>query len=87
MFVDFRERGREGERERERNIDETLRETLICFPSYAPRNGDWNRNLGMCPDCGSNPEPFGLYDDTPSNWTTSAGPLFAYLAASTINPT
>ena len=47
MLIDFRERGRKGERGRqilmqERNID---RSPLIQCPNW-----DQTRNLGMCPD-------------------------------------
>ena len=52
MFIDVRERG--GAREK-RERDQYERETLIgCLPR------DQTHNVGMCPDWGSNPKPFGV---------------------------
>ena len=53
---------REEGREREENI---------CWlpPTYA-LTGHWTRNLGMCPDQGLNPQPFGGWDNTPTNRAT-----------------
>ena len=63
MFTDFWERERQGERERD-----SERETLIgCLHTHLPTRG-WTRNLGMCPDQESNPQPFGVGDDIPTNW-------------------
>ena len=53
MFIDFRED------ERERNIYQL---PTVCAP-----NEDWTHNLGMCPMQGSNPQPFGVWDDAPTN--------------------
>ena len=59
MFIDFRERKGERERERvtmmqERNIDPLL---PVCTLAR-----DQTLNLGMCPDQGSNLQPFGVWD-------------------------
>ena len=50
MFIAFRKRGREGERER--NID--VRNTDQLLPTHAP-TWDHTHNVGMCPDLESNP--------------------------------
>ena len=34
---------------------------------------DPTHNLGMCPDWGSNPQHFGVWDEAPSNWATQPG--------------
>ena len=51
MLTDFRKRGREGEREGEKH-------PLVASPKWP----DQGRNLGMCPDWGLNPQPFGSWD-------------------------
>ena len=48
----------------ERNSDQ--------LPLALTLTGAWTRNLGMCPDWGSNPQPFGLQDNAPTNWATLA---------------
>ena len=58
----FRERGREGEREGEKH----------CLPLIGPPTRDQTPNLCMCSDLESNLQPFGLQDDTPTNWATVA---------------
>ena len=58
MFIDFRERGRERG-----NID--VRETSIVA-SCMCLTGDPTHNLGMCPDQGLNPQPFGVWDNAPT---------------------
>ena len=56
MFIDFRE----GKEEREeRNIDQ--------LPLTCALTTDRTCNPGMCPDRESNPQPFGLWDDAPTN--------------------
>ena len=35
--------------------------------------GDRTSNPGMCPDQGSNLQPFGAQDDSPNNWATQPG--------------
>ena len=68
MFTDFREREREKEREieteRQRNIDVT--EQYQSVASCMPPTGDRTCNLGMCPDQGLNPQPFGAWDNIPT---------------------
>ena len=61
------ERESESERERAREKHQCKRETatgclLICTPT-----GDQTCNLGMCPGWELNLQPFGLYDNTPTN--------------------
>ena len=60
VLTDFRERGREGQRGRERwrNIDGLP-------PIHTPRR-DWIGNPGKRPDQESNPQPFGAQDDAPT---------------------
>ena len=68
MFLLILEKGRERERETslwERNID--------WLPPVPALIGDWTHNLGTCPDWESSPQPFGVRDDAPANWTTQAG--------------
>ena len=48
FFIDFRERGREGERERE---------TSVASPTCL--TGAQTRNLGTCPEWKLNLRPFG----------------------------
>ena len=60
MLIDFRDKGQEGEREGnikvKRNID--------WLPLLCVQTRDQTSNLGMCPNYESNPQPFGLWDDT-----------------------
>ena len=58
---DFREGERGGEREKHR---------LVASHRHPTR--DQTHNLAVCPDQELNPRPFGLQDDTPTNWATSA---------------
>ena len=52
---------------------EDERETSIdCFP-HAHRLGTEPASLGMCPDQESNPQPFGIQDNAPTNWTNWPG--------------
>ena len=65
MFIDFRGRGREGQREIsmwEKNINHLP-------PIRAPR-GDCTRNLNMCPDPELNLQTFSVREDAPNNWAT-----------------
>ena len=55
---------REEGRERERNID--VRETVIGLPPVHAPTRNQTHNLGMCPDWESNPQPFGVWDDAPT---------------------
>ena len=61
MFIDFRERGRERETEREQ---EDI--SVCCFP-YMPLTGNQTHNLGLCPDQEVNLQSFSIQDDTPAN--------------------
>ena len=66
LFI-FRERGREGERERNINV---------WLPLVLPRTGDLARNPGMCPDWESNWWPFGSQAHTQSTELYQPGPIF-----------
>ena len=62
LFVCLFERERKEQRERN-----------ICqLPSVCTLTMGQTCNLGMCPDWESNPQPFGLWDDTPTNWAILA---------------
>ena len=69
FFIDFRERGRGGEREEERETSMWKR-NIDQFPPIHILTGDWTLNLGMCPSLESNPQPFGVWDNAPTNLTT-----------------
>ena len=58
MF-DFRGRGKEVERERKRNIDQS--------PPAHSLTRDQTHNLGACPDQGWNPKTSGVWDNAPTN--------------------
>ena len=58
LFI-FRERGREGERER--NTD--VRENIDQLPLTHALTGDKTCNPGMCPDQELNKRPFVLWDN------------------------
>ena len=60
MLIDFRE----TERERETSIWER---NIHLLPPIHSLTKDWTRNLGMCPDQESNPQPFGVQDDASTN--------------------
>ena len=69
-----RDGGRETDRERE--ID---RFPPSCTPSEDqnlthPNQGS-NPHLNMCPDQESNPQPFGVRNDSPTNWATHPAPM------------
>ena len=64
MLIDFRHGGRKGEHDRERNMD--VRNIYWLCLAYAP-TGDRTCNLGMCPNWGINPWPFGLWDSAPAS--------------------
>ena len=61
MFIDSTEKGREGgvEKEREKRHDRLL-------PTHAPTR-DRTHNQGMCPDWELNLQPFGAWDNVPTN--------------------
>ena len=59
----FKERGREGEREKYQCERETsIRLSSVCAPIRV-----LTYNLGMCSDGKSNSQPFGVCDDAPTN--------------------
>ena len=64
MLIDFRERGREGERERKK-ID--VGEKHDQLPLICALMGDGTCNLGMCPDWELNPRPYSLLDVAPAS--------------------
>ena len=74
LLILEREEGRGSERERDiyvRNINR--------LPLALPLTGNQTRNLGMCPDRGSKPQPFGVLDNTEPPEPPSQGwQLFAY---------
>ena len=78
IFKDFiyllleRERGRDGEREREKH--QCARETLIsCLSHPTPRTWDLAHNPGMCPNWESNQRPFCSQASAQSNEPHQAG--------------
>ena len=63
LSLDLRERrGREGERETLMWVS-----TANQMPPLHAPTGDGTRNLGMCPDRGSNPRTFGVRDNPPTH--------------------
>ena len=66
MLIDFRERRREREGRRDRQTEIDVRNInqlpFVCTPTRDPTH-----NLGMCPDRESNPQTFGVKDNTPTN--------------------
>ena len=70
MFIDLRERGWEREREREREREKIIHVTernIDWLPPVPSPTRDRNHNLVMCPEWGSNPQPFGLWNDASTN--------------------
>ena len=68
MFIDFiffREKGSVGVGEE--------RETLIQLPPICTPTGDQTHNLGMCPDQELKLQPFGVWDNAPTNRATRPG--------------
>ena len=64
MFIDFR-----GiQREREKAIE--VRERYRSVASHTHPDWDWICNLCMRSDQESNPQPFGVWDNAPTNWDT-----------------
>ena len=80
LFTVSRERGRGRNREGQRGREEggergkhwCERETLISCLLIRTPTGGWTSKLGMCPDRDLNPQPFGQWDDAPTNWATLA---------------
>ena len=70
--------------EREKNM--YVRETHQAVASSHMRPDQaQTHNLSMCPDQESNPWPFGLWDDAPTNWATLARAIFLFLKRSVSN--
>ena len=65
MFIDLWERGRK----REKHVCE--KHWSVASHAF-PNRGNQTGNLGMCPDQESDPQPFGAWDDGPTNWATLA---------------
>ena len=72
LLVLEREEG--GEREREHQCERETFDQLppVQVPTHVQ---DWTYDLGMFPDGGSNPQPFGVWEDDPINWATWPGPI------------
>ena len=64
FIVIFYSRERKGERERQTSMWEKHPSVGSCTCTKS------THNLGMYPDWESNPRPFRLWDDAPTNWTT-----------------
>ena len=58
MFINFTETGRERERKRK---------NISWLPPIYALMGDRTCNPGMCPDQELNTQPFGVWDDAPTN--------------------
>ena len=71
LFIYFRERGREGEREGEKH--------QCVVASHMPRTGDLAYNPGMCPDWESTWRTFGLQAGAQSTEPHQPGPLAEFL--------
>ena len=52
--------------ERERGASVFERNIDLLPPTHAP-TGDQTHSPGVCPDQGSNPQPFGVQDDAPTH--------------------
>ena len=65
-----REKGRENEREREPDV----RENIDWLPVVWTPIRDQTSQPRYVPDWGSNPQPFGVWDDAPTNWATRPWP-------------
>ena len=65
MFIDERERKRE-------RCDVRGKHCLVA--SHLRPNRDGTHKLGMCPARGSNAQPFGAWDYTPTNSATQPEP-------------
>ena len=65
MFIDFREK---------RSDSETLlwERNISSLPPVLGPTGD--HTLGMCPGWESHPQPFGVWNNAPTNWATWPGP-------------
>ena len=70
LILEGRE-GREGRGERERHWCER---NMVQLSPVCTLTRDQTRNLGLCPDPGSNPKPFSVLDDASTNCPTQPGP-------------
>ena len=68
MFIDLKEKGGGGEKERERERERERWEKHWLVASHTHPNQGSTLSIGMCPDQGLNLQPFGVQDDTPTNW-------------------
>ena len=68
IFTDFREE----ERQRERKKHQYKRNT-DWLPPTCDQTRDQTPNLGMCPNRGSNPQPFSVWDNAPNDYATWPG--------------
>ena len=60
--------GGEKERERERERKKSMGERNVDqLPPVCTLTRDRTHNLGMCPDQGSNLQPFGVQNDAPNS--------------------
>ena len=66
-----RKGGREREREREKAT--WIWKRNHGWPVILAPTGDWTHNLGMYLDQEWNLQPFGIWDDAPTNWATWPG--------------
>ena len=69
--------GGEGEEEGEQH--RCVRELIDWLPLVRPVTGDETHNAGMCPNCHSNQQPFGLQDDTHPGEPHQPGTLLCLL--------
>ena len=65
MFIDFRKGARK------RNID--VEREHWSVPPIHTMTRSRTHIRGMCCDWGSNPQPLGIWDNTPTNWATQSG--------------
>ena len=66
MFLLILERGRGGERGREREISVRVRK-IGRLPPVRALPGDQTCSLGLCPNQELNPQPFGVWGAAPTN--------------------
>ena len=74
------------EREREREISMWERNIHWLLPMHTS-TGDWTPNLGMCLDWELNLPPFGVWENTLTNWVTGAGTKKRLYLKSKVNKT
>ena len=61
LLILEKEEGRGSEREKQ-NVS-----NINCLPPVHSPTGDRTSNLGKCPNQGLNPQPSGVWNDTPTN--------------------